>query len=183
MRRLAGYERRYQIWQNHSISAAIVRRAVETNSAVAIEDLTGIRDRTNKQPRNKTERRRSNSWAFYQLRQFLAYKCLRDGVNLITVNPAYTSQTCHSCLHIGDRSGKQFKCENCGFYGDADWNGSLMIAILGDSVSNPESRMRYANPFDLGCCYVRCVTPTKFVLLLLLTASNASYGRRPHPTS
>ncbi len=183
LRRLAGYERRYQIWQNHSISAAIVRRAVETNSAVAIEDLTGIRDRTNKQPRNKTERRRSNSWAFYQLRQFLAYKCLRDGVNLITVNPAYTSQTCHSCLHIGDRSGKQFKCENCGFYGDADWNGSLMIAILGDSVSNPESRMRYANPFDLGCCYVRCVTPTKFVLLLLLTASNASYGRRPHPTS
>ncbi len=35
-------------------------------------------------------------------------------------------------------------------------------------------RMRYANPFNLGCCYVRCVTPTKFVLLLL-TASNASY--------
>lgn len=139
LKRLSGKERRFQTWQNHTISAAIVRRAVETNSAVAIEDLTGIRDRTNKQPRNKTERRRSNSWAFYQLRQFLEYKCLKAGVQLITVNPAYTSQTCHNCLHIGDRSGKRFKCGNCGFHGDADFNGSLMIAILGGSVSSPES--------------------------------------------
>ena len=74
LKRLSGKERRFQTWVNHSISRAIINRAIKTNSAIAIEDLTGIRKRTNKQPRNKAERRRSNSWAFYQLRLFLEYK-------------------------------------------------------------------------------------------------------------
>lgn len=41
-------------------SKTIVLDAKKSNSIVAIEDLTGIRERTNQQPRNKTERRRSN---------------------------------------------------------------------------------------------------------------------------
>ena len=69
MQRLSGRERRYQSWLNHNISKAIVFEAKETNSMIAIEDLTGIRESTNQKPRNKTERRRSNTWAFYQLRQ------------------------------------------------------------------------------------------------------------------
>ncbi|MGV2390586.1 MAG UNVERIFIED_CONTAM: transposase [Microcystis novacekii LVE1205-3] len=38
----------------------------------------------------------------------------------MAVNPRYTSQTCHCCLHIGIRSGKSFKCSNktCGWIGD-----------------------------------------------------------------
>lgn len=139
LRRLSGKERRYQQWESHNISKAIIQRAVETRSAVAIENLEGIRERTNQQPRNKTERRRSNSWAFYQLRQFLAYKAIQAGVQLVLVNPAYTSQTCHHCLHIGVRSGKRFKCGNCDWHGDADLNGALVIAILGgELVSRPE---------------------------------------------
>lgn len=139
LKRLSGKERRFQTWVNHSISRAIINRAIETNSAIAIEDLTGIRKRTNKQSRNKTERRRSNSWAFYQLRLFLEYKGLIDGVSILKINPTYTSQTCHQCLHIGLRSGKRFKCGNCGWHGDADLNGSLVIKILGASVTCPES--------------------------------------------
>ena len=68
---------------NHRISKAIVSRAKATNSAIALEDLTGIRKRVNQQPRSKAERRKANSWAFYQLRQFLEYKALRAGVALI----------------------------------------------------------------------------------------------------
>lgn len=136
--RLSGRERRYQQWLNHSISAALVKEAKATNAALAIEDLTGIRERTNQQPRNKTERRRSNSWAFYQLRLFLDYKCAVNGVELVKVNPAYTSQTCHQCLHIGVRSDKRFACTNCGWKGDADDNGARMIALLGAAVNRPD---------------------------------------------
>ena len=108
LQRLSGKERRFQsrqrcvakTWLNHRISKAIVSRAKATNSAVALEDLTGIRERINQQPRSKAERRRANSWAFYQLRQFLEYKARVAGVSLIPVPPAYTSQTCHRCLHI-----------------------------------------------------------------------------------
>lgn len=57
----------------------------------------------------------------------------------MAVNPAYTSQTCHCCLHIGVRTEKRFKCSNlvCGWIEDADENGSKMIALLGLSVNQP----------------------------------------------
>ncbi len=108
LQRLSARERRYQTWLNHNISKTIVRNALNLSATIAIEDLTGIRDRINQQPRNKTERRCSNSWAFYQLRQFLEYKGIQAGIEVIAVPPAYTSQTCHVCNHIGLRSDKRF---------------------------------------------------------------------------
>ena len=138
LQRLSGRERRFQAWLNHNISKNIISVAKHSNCTVAIEDLTGIRERTNQQPRSKTERRRSNSWAFYQLRAFLEYKGIKEGVKVITVPPAYTSQTCNCCLHIGVRTEKKFKCINqsCGWVGDADTNGSLVIALLGATYVN-----------------------------------------------
>ena len=138
-KRISGRERRFQKDVNHVSSRRIVTRAISSGRAIACEDLTGIRERTNKQPRNKTERRRSNSWAFYQLRAFIAYKCRAGGVPFALVNPAYTSQMCHCCLHIGERSGKRFACVNraCAWQGDADLNGTQNIALLGASVMSP----------------------------------------------
>ncbi|MFS8813667.1 transposase, partial [Synechococcus sp. R55.7] len=51
LQRLSGKERRFQsrqrcvakTWVNHRISKAVVSRAKATNSAIALEDLTGIR--------------------------------------------------------------------------------------------------------------------------------------------
>ncbi len=139
LKRLSGCERRYQAWLNHNISKVIITEAKETQSFIALEDLTGIRERTNQQPRSKTERRRSNNWAFYQLRTFLEYKGIKEGIEVIAINPAYTSKTCNCCRHLGLRSNKSFKCTNsrCGWIGDADENGSKMIAHTGLSVNQP----------------------------------------------
>jgi putative transposase len=138
LKRLSGREKRYQSWLNHNISKRIIETAKATIRIVAIEDLTGIRERTNQKPRNKTERRRSNSWAFYQLRQFLEYKGIKEGIKVLAVPPAYTSQTCHVCNHIGLRSDKRFTCGNCGWHGDADLNGAINISKLGGVfVSHP----------------------------------------------
>ncbi|AFZ43295.1 transposase, IS605 OrfB family [Halothece sp. PCC 7418] len=139
LKRLSGREKRYQKWLNHNISKQIIEEAKQTNSTVAIEDLTGIRERTNQKPRNKTERRRSNNWAFYQLRTFLEYKGIKEGIKVVAVPPAYTSQTCHCCNHIGIRTNKNFKCSNqfCGWIGDADLNGALMIKKWGCSINQP----------------------------------------------
>ena len=151
LQRLSGKERRFQTWVNHCISKTLVSRAKATHSAIALEDLTGIRERINQQPRSKMERRRSNSeaygplarGAFYQLRLFVHYKALRAGVKVVLVPPAYTSQTCHKCLHIHPdpnqsyRSGKWFQCGHCGWEGDADYNGANVIALLGAVVNQP----------------------------------------------
>jgi IS605 OrfB family transposase len=142
LKRLSGREKRFQTHQNHVISYQLVYKAKNNNQVIALEDLTGIRDRTNELARSKTERRRSNSWSFYQLRFFLTYKCIKFGVKLVLVNPAYTSQTCHNCLHIHPvpgksyRSGKFFACGHCGWSGDADLNGSLNISALAAAAIN-----------------------------------------------
>ena len=144
LKRLSGKERRFQELVNHTISHRLATKAKANNQAIALENLTGIRERTNQLPRTKKERRLSNSWAFYQLRQFLTYKAIKHGVKLVFVDPRYTSVTCHCCNHIhpvrGEsyRSGKKFSCGHCGWAGDADYNGSKNIAALGVLVNAPE---------------------------------------------
>lgn len=123
---------------NHTVSFRIVKRAIQLDAVIVLEDLTGIRQRTNQQPRSKTERRRSNSWACYQLRQFIVYKSIRDGASHYLSNPAWTSQTHHKCLRIGERSGKRFFCRSCNERHDADWNASKVLELIGESVTLPE---------------------------------------------
>ncbi|MGL5807975.1 MAG: RNA-guided endonuclease InsQ/TnpB family protein [Xenococcaceae cyanobacterium] len=143
LRRLSGKEKRFQAWTNHNISRQLVSLAATNNQVIALEDLTGIRERTNTQWRGRTERRRSNSWAFYQLRSFLLYKACLKGVAIIFVNPAYTSRTCAKCFHIHPdpdksyRSGKRFSCGHCGSKSDADLNGAEMIAAIGATINSP----------------------------------------------
>lgn len=145
LRRLSGRERRFQEWLNHNISKQLVQEAKQSESALAFEDLTGIRDSLNQKPRSKTERRRTNNWAFYQLRLFVNYKAAIAGVLVVFVPPAYTSQTCSGCHHIHPekeksyRNGKKFKCGHCGFEHDADINAAINIAELGGAVSLPGS--------------------------------------------
>ena len=139
LKRLSGKEKRFQRHVNHEISRRLVDKAAANRQAIAIEDLTGIRERTNQQPRNKQERRKSNSWSFYLLRQFLTYKCILAGVPLILLNPAYTSKSCHKCLYIGYRNGKRFSCNNpsCSWKGDPDYNGAKNLAALGLTINQP----------------------------------------------
>lgn len=143
LKQLSGKEKRFQAHQNHTISYQLVKTAIANNQVIALEDLTGIRERTNQLPRTKTERRRSNSWSFHQLRQFLIYKCIKFAVKLVFVDSRYTSQTCHNCLHIHPmqgksyRSGKSFRCGYCSQVCDADWNGSLNIQKLGQLINLP----------------------------------------------
>jgi IS605 OrfB family transposase len=141
LKRLSGREQRFIAWVNHTISARIIRFARHHALVVILEDLTGIRQRAKVR---KSQRQRHHRWAFYQLRSFLEYKALRDGVGLVLVNPSYTSQTCHRCLHIGVRTGESFKCEHCGYSGHADYNGAKNISHLGVCVTHPEHSLSCA---------------------------------------
>ncbi|NOL59892.1 transposase, partial [Ferroplasma acidiphilum] len=63
LKKLSGKEHRFATNTNHIISKEIVNKAKGTSSAIAIEDLTGIRMRETVKKRNKYIH---NSWAFYQ---------------------------------------------------------------------------------------------------------------------
>ncbi|QKV91914.1 IS200/IS605 family element transposase accessory protein TnpB [Streptomyces sp. NA02950] len=112
---------------NHKIAKHLVAEAERTGRGIALEDLTGIRERVRLR---KPQRATHSSWSFAQLGQFIAYKARRAGVPVVHVDPAYTSRTCAECGHI-DRANRVsqawFACRNCGFVGHADRNSSRNI--------------------------------------------------------
>ena len=136
LKRLSGKERTTSTIINHTISKQIVQLAKSEGKGIAIEDLKGIRFSASK--KGKKFRTRVGKWNFNQLRSFLTYKCLLNGVKLVVVPPAYTSKTCSNCFHIGNRQGKKFTCNNCNSVFDADENAAKNIALLGASVNSPE---------------------------------------------
>jgi putative transposase len=134
LKRLSGRETRHMRAINHTISKQLVETAQATSRQIALEDLTGIRQRTKVR---KPHRSCHHSWSFYQLRQFVAYKVQSAGVPLVLVDPAYTSRMCYVCGHRGHRSRLKFVCPKCGVF-DADFNGAKNIAARGARVTEPE---------------------------------------------
>jgi putative transposase len=135
LKRLSGREHRHMRHVNHQISKQLVKTAQTTHRQIALEDLTGMRQRTKVR---KLQRYQHHSWAFYQLRQFVAYKAQDASVSVVFVDPAYTSQTCHCCGARGHRQALKFVCTTCGFVGDADINAASNIAARGAQVAEPE---------------------------------------------
>jgi len=145
LKRIRQKESRYQRWVNHNISRHLVNKALAGQKALAIEDLTGIRERTQKMVR-KTQRYERLSWAFAQLRQFLTYKCEAAGIPLIVIDPRNTSRTCLACgccAKENRRSQSEFLCVECGFQANADYVGSQNIRRKG-----LEARAVVTRPMD-----------------------------------
>jgi len=136
LKQMSGREQRFMKDINHTISTALVKKAVVSRKALALEDLTGIRDRTMVRREDRDAR---HSWAFNQLRTYIAYKAAWAGVQVRFVDPAYTSQTCSQCGH-GERANRQsqasFQCRQCGCCLNADINAATNIS-LAEPVKRP----------------------------------------------
>ncbi|HEY7022815.1 MAG TPA: transposase [Ktedonobacterales bacterium] len=129
LRKRSRREKRFTRDINHCLSKAIVQTAKGTSRGIGLEDLRGIRERA--KGTVKRQRRVLHSWAFFQLRAFIAYKAALAGVPVIFVNPAYTSQTCSHCGHCekaNRRTQAQFLCVSCGYSTHADLNAATNIA-------------------------------------------------------
>lgn len=131
LRRLRGRERRFQKSVNHRISRRIVEKARAEGKGIRVEDLSGIRDRMKVR---RSQRYRHHSWAFYQLRQFVAYKAALAGVPFETVDAAYTSRTCPECGHeekANRKNQSRFVCQACGHEDNADRVGAINVSFGG----------------------------------------------------
>lgn len=141
LKKLSGRQSRFQKQENHRISKRIVAKAKALGLGIAVEDLRGIRSRTEKTVRRKQRSKLSN-WSFFQLRTFLTYKAKLAGIPIVAVDPRNTSRTCSVCGHCEEANRKsqdQFLCLSCGHSDHADHNAAMNIAARG-AVNHPHKR-------------------------------------------
>jgi len=136
LKKLSGKEARFKRNTNHIISKKIVSIAKDTSRAIALENLKGFNGR---QTVRKAQRDRFGKWAFDQLKQFISYKAIIAGIQVIAVNPRNTSLTCSACGFVSKSNRKSqstFSCVECGFTMNADLNASKNIALRA-SINKP----------------------------------------------
>ncbi|EGT3817979.1 transposase [Clostridioides difficile] len=107
---------------NHALSKRVVEFAKKNKCEyIHLEKLTkdGFGDRL------------LRNWSYYELQEMIKYKADRVGIKVKHVNPSYTSQTCSECGHV-DKENREtqakFKCLECGFEANADYNAARNIA-------------------------------------------------------
>lgn len=95
---------------------------------IQMENLSGITESKGKDDCPKFLR----DWTYYDLQTKIEQKAKEVGIQVVYVNPAYTSQRCSKCGHI-DKNNRPnqstFKCIKCGFEENADFNASQNLGI------------------------------------------------------
>lgn len=108
---------------NHQYSRMIVDAAVKYKcTTIQMEDLSGI----------SSESKFLKNWPYYDLQSKIEYKAKECGINVVKINPKFTSQRCSKCGYISKENRQtqsNFKCKNCGFEENADLNAARNIAI------------------------------------------------------
>jgi putative transposase len=127
----------------HKISRDIVNKAKETNSMICWGDIKGIR----KNNKGRKFNRKLNSFPFYKLKEQIRYKAEWEGIKVVEISEAWTSQICNKCSEKGTRNKGLFKCNSCGYEDNSDRNGSLnigkrvlgQVSRIGVSVNIPKT--------------------------------------------
>ena len=117
---------RFRDTANHKYSRELINYALKNNCGVIhMEDLTGITSNADRFLKN---------WSYYDLQTKIKYKAEEVGIEVVSVPPANTSRRCSRCGYIDADNRKvqaKFKCLNCGYEANADYNASQNISLAG----------------------------------------------------
>ena len=119
---------------DHKLSHDIVATAAAHNvKTIKLEQLQNIRSTT------RTSRKNNHglhNWSFYRLAKFIEYKAKLAGIEVLYVNPAYTSQRCPVCGNVHHANDRDYTCK-CGYHIHRDILGAVNICnsteYVGDS--------------------------------------------------
>lgn len=116
----------------------LTRQLADTYSLIALEDLTLAFMTANHHLALS-----AHDAGLAEFQQLLAYKAEEAGTQVVTVNPAYTSQACSGCGVVvkKDLSVRVHVCPDCGLTLDRDVNAArniLMLAVNPARTGPPE---------------------------------------------
>jgi len=86
--------------------------------------------------KNHTLAKHISDASWNRLFQFMSYKAVVCGGQVIKVNPRNTTKKCSNCGNIVDMklSDREFSCPQCGFVAHRDLNASLNIKSVGQDL-------------------------------------------------
>ena len=119
--KISKYKSRIVSHINHELNKMVKEEDIKE---IVREDLNWSSKKKNV---SKKQQNRFSTWTKGVLLERLSVKLAERGIKETIVNPAYTSQVCCKCNHLGNRKGKEFKCSNCNLNIDADFNASINI--------------------------------------------------------
>jgi len=124
------------ITKNELINKTVKEINLNGIKTIYIEDLSP----SVKKGYGRSYRNKNQYWTYSHVVNKLTLLCEENGVHLIKVNPAYTSQRCSHCgiIHKENRQGEVYHCQSCGTKLDADTNGAINIMSKGIGIWSGE---------------------------------------------
>lgn len=117
-------EQRWMKDQDHKISRQIINFAKDNFvSKICLEQLANIRYTARTSRKNE---KNLHIWSFYRLSRFIEYKAMLAGIEVVYVNPCYTSQKCPTCYTLNKARDRKYYC-SCGFKTHRDRLGAINI--------------------------------------------------------
>ena len=138
IKRINDKEQRVMKDIDHKTSREIVNFA-EANGVkvIKLEKLANIRKRAKASQKNKGYNQ--YDWTYYRVMEYINYKAKLLGIEVETVNPAYTSQECPSCGKRNIAKDRSYVC-SCGYRGHRDIVGASNILKKAPEVSGKRER-------------------------------------------
>jgi|Deesub1362B_J571_1020462.scaffolds.fasta_scaffold08958_2 putative transposase len=125
----SGRERNRILDIYHKAANWIVEEALETGSAITLENLKNIRKKIKY---SKKMNGRLHRWSFRKLQLIIEYKAKLNGVPIIYVNARGTSSLCPICgAKLSPNGHRILKCKRCGLIADRDIIGAWNIRLRG----------------------------------------------------
>ena len=142
---ISGRENRWMSDVNHQISKTLIQKYGK-DTLFVLEDLTGVSFEESNLSRTAKQKYDLQSWAFYQLEQFLTYKAYENRSEVLKVSAKYTSQRCPKCGTIykenRDHHRHLYRCQ-CGYSSNDDRIGAMNIQLLGTMWISGDNHPRY----------------------------------------
>ena len=118
----------------NTISRQIVSFAESLGSGIKFEKLFSARYSLHDSPKGLYNFSFDNA-SFYSLQRLVEKRATERGIDVIYVDPSYTSKRCSRCGKFGRRFRKRFECPHCGYMAHADVNAAFNIATTTRSQS------------------------------------------------
>ena len=109
----------------HKHTTRFVKHCYQSGmGTIVVGDLTGIRDNINY---GKRANQKLHQWAFGKVTELITYKAKTLGIKIVSIDEAYTSQTCPKCGNRKKPTNRNYHCTPCGFTYHRDGIGAINI--------------------------------------------------------